>query len=317
MRLAKVSLLKLRINKNVDEATLLNFAEIICDKICSGHNQHIILLIEGKTGTGKSNAALYLAYVVSLLMAERLGGRPEDYFKLDNIAVLTGDEVLRVAKNLKQHNIYILDDVGAEGLSARNWQSDINEVMTKILQTFRTKENLLIMTVPDRDFIDKIGRNILHYKIVMAQHWFNMGITLGKLSTVKKIYTKDSRGNIYPFVRSKGIVYNYLLFKLAPKHIRDPYEAKRKSIEEKMRQDSLDEFYKNIELSKEKLAADQLKTSGGEKTLKIFYGQMYNMFRNEGYSAQDACEKANADAGVTFKLRTAQKYAKMAASAAR
>jgi hypothetical protein len=210
-----------------------------------------MLLIEGKTGDGKSNAALELSYNVSLLMAERLGGKPEDYFTIDNIAILTGEEVIRIAKSIKQHGIYVLDDVGAEGLSARNWQSDINEVMTKILQTFRTKENLLIMTVPDRGFVDKIARNLLHYKIVMAQKWFSRGITLGRLTTVRKMYNKDDGKNIFPYVRHKGVAYNYAYFGLAPLWLRDEYEDRRHKIEETMRKNSIEEFIENIEQKSE------------------------------------------------------------------
>lgn len=225
---------------------VLSFSEIICDKICTGYNQHAILMIEGKTGTGKSNASVDIAFKVSLEMAERLGGRPEDYFTIDNIAILTGEEVIRVAKDIKQHGIYILDDIGAEGLNSRNWQSDINAVMTKILQTFRTKENLLIMTVPDRGFVDKIARNLLHYKIVMKQAWFSRGITLGKLSTVTKKYNKDNGDNNYPFIKHKGVIYNYAVFERAPKFLMDEYERKRHDIEEKMREDSIKEFEEHI-----------------------------------------------------------------------
>lgn len=247
--------------KRFNESETLSFAEVTCDKICSGHNQHIIMMIEGKTGDGKSNAALDLAYNVSLLMADRLGGIPEDYFTLDNVAILTGEEVIRIAKNIKQHGIYILDDVGAEGLNARNWQSDINEVMTKILQTFRTKENLLIMTVPDRGFVDKIARNLLHYKIVMTQKWFNFGMTMGRLSTVRKQYNKDDGKNIFPFIRHKGIIYNYAYFGRAPKEMIDEYEIRRHKIEEEMRVSSIDEFEENIESAEEKKSDKKLKKS--------------------------------------------------------
>lgn len=235
------------------------FDEIICDKICTGYNQHAILMVEGKTGTGKSNAAIDLAFKVSLQMANRLGGKPEDYFTIDNIAILTGEEVIRIAKNIKQHGIYILDDIGAEGLNARNWQSDINAVMTKILQTFRTKENLLIMTVPDRGFVDKIARNLLHYKIVMKQAWFSKGITLGKLSTVVKVSNKDNGNNHYPFIRHDGITYNYAVFNRAPKFLINLYEVRRHEIEEQMRLDSIEEFEKNISKESDKNQTKTLK----------------------------------------------------------
>lgn len=220
----------------------ISFAEVICDKICSGHNQHVIMMIEGKTGTGKSSAAIDIAYKTSLLMADRMGGKPEDYFTIDNIAILTGEEVIRIAKNINQHGIYILDDVGAEGLSARKWQSDINMLMTKILQTFRTKENLLIMTVPDRGFVDKIARNLLHFKVVMKHAWFDKGITLAKLATVTKMYNKDNGGNIYPFIRHRGVIYNYAYFQQPPKFLLDTYDKRRKEFEEDMRISSIEEF---------------------------------------------------------------------------
>jgi hypothetical protein len=73
---------KLSLKKSAleDETTL---PEIIADKICGGHNQHVIMFFEGKTGTGKSYASLRLAYECSLLFADNLGGRPEYYFNID------------------------------------------------------------------------------------------------------------------------------------------------------------------------------------------------------------------------------------------
>jgi hypothetical protein len=98
------------------------------------------------------------------------------------------------------------------------------------------------MTVPDRGFVDKIARNLLHYKIVMAQKWFSRGITLGRLSTVRKMYNKDDGKNIFPYVRHKGVVYNYTYFGLAPEWLRDEYEKRRHEIEEEMRQRSIEEY---------------------------------------------------------------------------
>lgn len=281
------------LKSNKDFKTL-SFAEIVCDKICSGYDQHIIMLIEGKTGDGKSNASLDLAYNVSLLMADRLGGVPSDYFTIDNIAILTGEEVLRIAQNIKPHGIYILDDVGAEGLSARNWQSDINEVMTKILQTFRTNENLLIMTVPDRGFVDKIARNLLHYKIVMAQKWFSRGITLGRLSTVRKIYNKDDGKNIFPYVRHRGVIYNYASFGLAPHNLVAAYKKKRKEIEAEMRADSLDELMTNIETKDAKKKQTEIDKSQTPTEQLICHMKM----NNPGMSTRDISTELKAKYGI-------------------
>lgn len=299
---------RLQLCENKDVKSL-SFAEIICDKICTGFNQHAIIMIEGKTGTGKSNAALDLAFNVSLFMADRLGGKPEDYFTTENIAILTGEEVIKIAKNIKQHGIYILDDIGAEGLNARNWQSDINAVMTKILQTFRTKENLLIMTVPDRGFVDKIARNLLHYKVVMHQAWFSRGITLAKLSTVKKQYAKDNGNNNYPFIRHKKIVYNYAVFKRAPKHLINEYEVKRHRIEEKMREDSIQEFEEN--LSGDAKGNDKIIDKNVAKGVKeLFHAQCYKSYLSDGLSADEASSRACEDSGLKVSTRQSQRFVK-------
>ena len=286
------------------DENVLSLAEVMCNKICTGFNQHAIIMIEGKTGTGKSNAALEFAFNVSLHMADKLGGVPEDYFTTDNVAILIGEEVIRIAKNIKQHGIYILDDIGAEGLNARNWQSDINAVMTKILQTFRTKENLLIMTVPDRGFVDKIARNLLHYKIVMKQAWFSRGLTLAKLSTVTKQYSKDNGNNFYPFIRDKDTVYNYAVFARAPKHLIVSYEKARHEIEEKMRLDSIAEFEENISKDSEKGNFE------GNKDVETFMKvTRINQRKDAGQTQVSACKCECMDP-KTYK-KYSQKFAGM------
>jgi hypothetical protein len=101
------------------------------------------------------------------------------------------------------------------------------------MQTFRTN-NILILTTPDSNFIDKIAMTLINYRVLMSLNFFNKGITLGKLSYVSKISTKDSSNNIYPFLRAYGVVFNYIQFKLPPKPLRDAYKMRRKSVEREM-----------------------------------------------------------------------------------
>lgn len=282
----------------------ITLAEIIADKICSGHNQHAIVFFEGKTGAGKSNAANRLCYDTSLLFADRMGGRPEDYYNVDHIAVMTMEEVFRVAKNMKKFGIYNLDDIGAEGMTARNWQSDVNEVMTKLLQTFRTKNNLLVMSSPSRDFVDKIARTLLHYKVTMVRAWYDRGISLGKLSTVQKMYHKDGSNNIYPFVRHKGIVYNYTAFKLTPDHIRKPYEAKRDRLEEEMNSRSMQEAQDKMDGTKDEMVKLQKDVQTNKK---FTHAQIYVDFLSQGYSSKEANKLAGEQSGISQTVRTTQR----------
>ena len=287
------------------EGEIPSFSEILANRICGGHNQHAIILFEGKTGTGKSYASLRLAYDCSLLFAKKLGGRPEDYFTLSNVGILTAEETIRIAKSIKQYGIYILDDAGAEGLSSRKWQSEQNDVMTKLLQTFRTNNNLLLLSSPDKGFVDKIARTLIHYKITMTHAFFNKGVSLGKLTAVKKIYTKDSSSNYYPFLRMHGMVFNFIMFTLPPKPLCDAYDKKRKRIEREMNLRAIAE----LEEGKKKEAAKiekQEKKAEAEEARKA-NAMIYKELVKSGVKAQDALKKASEATGVVLSLRTVQR----------
>lgn len=277
----------------------ISLSEIFASKICGGHNQHIICLFEGKTGTGKSYGSLRLAFDCSLQFAKRLGGRPEDYFNIDHVGILTAEETIRIAKNIKPYGIYILDDAGAEGLSARKWQSDQNEVMTKLLQTFRTNNNLLILSSPDKGFVDKIARTLIHYKVTMTQAFFDQGISLGKLSTVKKIATKDSSQNLYPFLRAKGVIFNYTQFTMPPEWIRTEYDKRRKRIEREMNQQSVEQLE---EAKKEK---EQETTRAFEEEAKRrTHAQIYKTLVQNGVKAKKALQQATETTGLVLSQNT-------------
>ncbi|RXA21827.1 hypothetical protein EQO05_00905 [Methanosarcina sp. MSH10X1] len=284
------------------ETPAITFSEILANKICGGHNQHAIIFFEGKTGTGKSYASLRLAFDCSMEFAKRLGGRPEDYFTLANVGILTAEETIRIAKNIKQHGIYILDDAGAEGLSCRNWQSEQNEVMTKLLQTFRTNNNLLILSSPDKSFVDKIARTLIHYKVTMTQAFFDKGISLGKLSTVKKISTKDGGANLYPFLRAHGVVFNYIQFSTPPKPLSDAYDKKRRRIEREMNLRAIAKMEESGE-NPEKIV--EKKTKLAEKEIKRKENaKMYKSLVKSGKKAEEALKLASETTGVKASQAT-------------
>lgn len=284
------------------ETPVITFSEILANRICGGHNQHAIVFFEGKTGTGKSYASLRLAFDCSLLWAKKLGGRPEDYFTLKNVGILTAEETIRIAKSIKQYGIYILDDAGAEGLSCRNWQSEQNEVMTKLLQTFRTNNNLLILSSPDKGFVDKIARTLIHYKITMTHAFFDKGISLGKLSTVKRIPTKDGGTNLYPFLRAHGVVFNYIQFPAPPKPLSDAYDKKRKRIEREMNLRAIANMEENNK-NPEKIVEE--KTKLAEKELKRKENaKMYKALIKSGKKAEEALKLASEATGVKVSQAT-------------
>jgi len=206
--------------------TDLFLGEVFGEIITSGNNQNIICLIEAKPGQGKSWSAMSIACAAAVHLARKLGGNPWDYFNIDHMGIIMPDVMTDVILAMKKYNIVILDDIGP-AYSGRKWQSKGNEAINNMLQTMRTDNNIIIMTVPDSDIIDKIGRNILHFKIVMKQPMHKMGFSLGHLSTVDKMYNVSSRKNMFPYMKLPDKIYNYARFDKPPKSLTDEYEKRR------------------------------------------------------------------------------------------
>lgn len=219
----------------------LYIAELFGSKLAESDKQHEICLWEGPTGFGKSYAALDAMWSTSLYLADVKGRDPEDYFTIDNVAVITPDEVLRVAKMMKPHGLYCLDDIGV-GLSSRKWNQKSNEVINNILMTFRTNNNLLTLTVPNKKMIDVNARRLTHHKVIMESKLEKHGISMGKLSTVEYQYHKDSDAAIYPFLRHNGKKYNKCMFEMPPKFMWREYDKRRQEIEETNRAETLAEL---------------------------------------------------------------------------
>lgn len=238
-----------------DGTEMFKVSDIFGSTIASPYDQHVICAIIGKTGEGKSNAALDIAYKTSIYMANKLGGVPEDYFTMKNVAIISMDSIIDVMKNMKKQNIYIFDDIGT-GWNARDFAKNSNKIMNNIIQTFRKWQTLLIMTMPDTMLIDTVPRNLLHYQIEMSSSDFKHGITIGKLSHVKKMYRSGK--TIYPYPvrgvkasdRPSKVKYVRTVFERAAPHIVDDYETKRTAIQEaeqKKYTQQLEELHKVID----------------------------------------------------------------------
>ena len=114
--------------------------------------------------------------------------------------------------------------------------------MVKLMQSWRTRNGVLIISSPSADLVDKIARGLIEYRVFMTTPFFEQNFTLGKLSTVKRISTKDGGSNLYPFLKSHGKIYNYVRFFLPPKDMQKSYEKKRKRLEQEMNLRSIQEM---------------------------------------------------------------------------
>jgi len=114
-------------------------------------NQNFVMLYVGQTGTGKSYAAM------------SLGEELDPEFNIDRI-VFSADEfisVLNEDSDLKRGSVIVWDEAGV-GMPAREWYSLSNKVISYVVQTFRVKGYILIMTTPSLRYIDSQIRNLFH-----------------------------------------------------------------------------------------------------------------------------------------------------------
>lgn len=228
---------------------------------------------------------------------------PTDFFTLDNVTVLTAEETIRVAKNIKQFQIVIIDDAGAEAMSARGWQSKQNQIMVKLLQTFRTSNNVLIISTPSFDLVDKIARGLIQYRVFMVEKYFEQGFTLGKLSTVKRIYTKDGKSNLYPFLRSHGKIYNYCKFLLPPKELREAYERKRKMLERQMNLKAISDMEEETAAESAKTNGSKAKEASEKDEVRKKHATLMSLVK-KGVKSEEALRKATEATGLELSQRT-------------
>lgn len=114
-------------------------------------NQNFVMLFVGQTGTGKSYAGM------------SLGEHLDPGFDIDRI-VFTADEFINILNNddsLVKGSVIMWDEAGV-GMPAREWYSISNKVISYVVQTFRVRGYILIMTTPSLKYIDSQIRSLFH-----------------------------------------------------------------------------------------------------------------------------------------------------------
>jgi len=116
-------------------------------------NQHFVILIVGKPGSGKSYTALRIAELI------------DKNFTLDNV-VYSPAEFIRLVKELNEGRVIVFDEAGV-GVYSRDWQNKINKAFAKLIQILRYKCLGIIFTTPHALFLDKAVRILFDYILLV------------------------------------------------------------------------------------------------------------------------------------------------------
>lgn len=114
-------------------------------------NQNFVVLFVGQTGTGKSYGAMSLAEEI------------DPGFNVDRVVFSAQEfiDVLNKDKSMVKGSVIMWDEAGV-GMPAREWYSLSNKVISYVVQTFRVKGYILIMTTPSLRYIDSQIRSLFH-----------------------------------------------------------------------------------------------------------------------------------------------------------
>lgn len=222
-----------------------SFSELAVRKIMLRSKQDVSALCYGPKGTGKSYTVQTIAFDAAKKLAKRRDGNDEwmNYYSIKNCAVMRDEAFRAQIENAKPHQIYIYDDVGADGWNARDFQGKANKAKNAIFQINRIDSTIQIFTTITPDLIDITPRkNVTHYlegiNIGMLK---DAGYNALKISMVKPIWKQGKTYYPFPLHKDGKIIMNLAL--IPPPCLAVAYDTLRTDAVAAVKLKKMDEAY--------------------------------------------------------------------------
>ena len=199
------------------------------------HNQNVLGLFIGPTGSGKSYAAMELAYTCDSTFD------PDKRVYFDVTPFI--QEVVR--GKLQRGNALLLDDAGVF-MNARDWQSIQNKAISIVAQSFRYRNFVTFITVPKWKYVDAQTRGLFNIIFEATDEQGTFKIFLPK--EIHKSLNNTDDFLVYPRIAQAGlkiyvpIAIKTVHFDLPPKSISDKYEKVRATMIHEKQEEVLQEL---------------------------------------------------------------------------
>jgi len=209
----KLANLAQTIINNNEEYPPSPFLKMVAELITGSDKQDFSIIISGDKGMGKSYVAIYIAPRLADEVAKILGGTRDDYFSLNNCALLEDtDGVNKILKISKKHQIIIVDDAGV-AVGSRDFATTHNKNFNKLLATCRTMRWCVILTVPMRSHLDKQVRELVSATARIYKSFHKGGFNILKMGKIKILQDYKDKA-IYPrFIFNKKKVDFWVAFR--------------------------------------------------------------------------------------------------------
>lgn len=200
-------------------------------------NQNFLMVVSGKTGSGKSWACLRIAE----LWYQRNFKKP---FPIENICFSPEEVFDRLVNGgLKKGEILILEEAGVS-MGNLDFQNKISKMFNYMLQTFRNQNIGLILNLPILDMLNKQTKLLLHFWLKTYDIDYSKKKTL--LKPYHLIYSQRSGKILTPFPRViiDGFMEAIELFTYSPpsKDLLEVYEKKKSQFVSGLQKDILYEI---------------------------------------------------------------------------
>ncbi len=194
------------------------------------NNLNFLQFFVGPTGIGKSWATLSIAHKIDpdFDSSTQVIFNFLEFMRLINKFNNKPKEGEDQTLYKKKYKIIIFEEVQT-GLNKRDWQSKINKLFLYLLSTFRHQNIIVLFTTPYSDFMDSASMKLIHSKVKC----------LGWSKKTKKSRVRPTlmqyNGDLQKFfyhslyvIRDKKPqkLVNWSL-ECPPKHLIEPYEAKK------------------------------------------------------------------------------------------
>ena len=257
-------------------------------------NRNANLIFVGDTGSGKSYSAI------------SLGEQVDTNFSADRIVFTAKDFVALINSDLPKGSVVIFDDAGL-GIPAREWQGIAAKIFGKLLQGFRYKNLISLITVPDMSFIERQSRTLMHLYLEASD-------VQGVMKPFRPFHPfrgDDRLGFKYPTMAVGGreTQVKTASFVLPSKDMREAYETKKGEYMEKTNKEfQLELEYAEVmqQKAQEEMRAriEKVLNMKKEKEEQIKKRRRVIELREAGYSIRDIASEVGMSIGWVQKVNT-------------
>jgi len=162
--------------------------EFVVDRTTGESKQDFTGSIDGKKGKGKSYTGGYENGRYAIEVADRWGQDPKDYFSLDNCALLEDTEgITRILDEAEKYQAIMIDDAGV-AVSNRDFATQKNKNLNKIMTVCRTKRWFVMQNAPMSSHIDLQQRELMDMIGHIYKSYHKDGFNIVKFNSSESVF---------------------------------------------------------------------------------------------------------------------------------